>query len=54
MAKVGVWNGVDSGAARIDSADRVTQNNNYARDAQRHNMQAAFAKTASSPSLGLG
>jgi|GEM_PF-5955677 hypothetical protein len=49
MSQVGVWNGVDTGAARVETEERKSQNANYMRDAQRHNVMMAF----NGPSLGL-
>jgi hypothetical protein len=54
MSKVGIWNGIDPGAARVDPEDRKAQNANYMREAQRFNLAASFGrdKTGLSPSLG--
>ena len=54
MSKVGIWNGVDAGSARVDSEDRKAQNANYTMAAQRFNVASAFqSKTGlMSPTLG--
>ncbi len=42
MSKVGMWNGVDSGAANAEAIERAAQRSNYTREAQRYNLLASF------------
>ncbi len=53
MAHVGTWNGVDPGAAGVESPDRQAQNANYRSQAQRFNMLSMRESSGTAPGLDL-
>lgn len=53
MSQVGIWNGVDPGAGRVESADRTAQTANYNALAQIENFKKTFGVSARGPSLSL-